>query len=99
MNEKDFEHRLTEVEGRSKSNTKRLDKMEKVQETLTDLVKSVATIAQKQVDMDGDMKEVKADVKAIVGKPGKRWDSIVEKALLTIVSGLVAFVLFKLGIG
>ena len=99
MNEKDFEHRLTEVEGRSKSNTKRLDKMEKVQETLTDLVKSVATIAQKQVDMDGDMKEVKADVKAIVGKPGKRWDSIVEKALLTIVAGLVTFALLKLGLG
>ena len=99
MNEKNFEHRLTKAEGLIKSNTKRLDKMEKVQETLTDLVKSVATIAQKQVDMDGDMKEVKADVKAIVGKPGKRWDSIVEKALLAIVSGLVAFVLFKLGIG
>ena len=99
MDEKDFEHRLTEVEERSKSNTKRLNKMEKVQETLTELVQSVATIAQKQVDMNDDMKEMKAEVKILAAKPGKRWDSIVEKALLTVVAGIVAFILVKVGIG
>ncbi len=99
MDEKDFEHRLTEVEERTKSNTKRLNKMEKMQETLTELAQSVATIAQKQVDMNDDMKEMKAEVKTLAAKPGKRWDSIVEKALLTVVAGLVTFALIKLGIG
>ena len=99
MDEKDFEHRLTEVEERTKSNTKRLNKVEKMQETLTELAQSVATIAQKQVDMNDDMKEMKAEVKTLAAKPGKRWDSIVEKALLTVVAGLVTFALIKLGIG
>jgi len=99
MNEKDFEHRLTQVEERSKSNTKRLNKLEELQETLTELVQAVATIAQKQSDMDSDMKEVKADVKGIAGKPGKRWEAIVEKALTALVAGLVAYALMKFGIG
>jgi hypothetical protein len=59
----------------------------------------VATIAQKQVDMDTDMKEVKADVKTIAGKPAKRWEGIVEKVLLTVVAALVSWCMFKMGIG
>lgn len=99
MNEKDFEHRLTKCEDRSASNTKRLNKLEELMETLTELVKSVATIAQKQKDMDDDMKEIKADVKGIAGKPGKRWETIVEKALTAVVAGLVAYALMRFGIG
>lgn len=99
MDEKDFEHRLTAVEACANANTRRLDRMERVQETLTELVRSVSTIAQKQEDMDGDMKEVKADVKTLAGKPGKRWEGVVEKALLTVVTVLVTYALVKLGIG
>lgn len=99
MDELEYERRLSHVEDRSKSNTRRLDKMEKVQETLTDLVQSVATIAQKQVDMDTDMKEVKADVKTIAGKPAKRWESIVEKALLTAVAAMVSWCMVRIGLG
>lgn len=99
MNEKDFEHRLTQVEERSKSNTKRLNNLEELQGTLTDLVTSVATIAQKQTDMTDDMKEMKAEVKCLAGKPGKRWEAIVEKALTALVAGLVAYALMKVGIG
>ena len=99
MNEKDFEHRLTQVEERSKSNTKRLNNLEELQGTLTDLVTSVATIAQKQTDMTDDMKEMKAEVKCRAGKPGKRWEAIVEKALTALVAGLVAYALMKFGLG
>lgn len=99
MNELELERRITTVEDRSKSNTHRLDKVEKAQEDITELVKSVASIAQKQEDMDGDMKEIKADVKTLAGKPGKRWDAIVEKALLTLVAALVTYALYKIGIG
>lgn len=99
MDELEIERRLTSVEGQTKSNTKRLNKMEAVQETLTELVKSVATIAQKQVDMDNDMKEVKAAVHGLAGKPGKRWEAMVEKAIGALVAALVAYALLRLGIG
>ena len=90
---------MTALEDRCKANQKRLDKLERVQKTLTELVQSVATIAQKQVDMDSDMKELKADVKLLAGKPARRWDAVVEKALLTITAAVVGWVLWQLGIG
>lgn len=91
--------RLVKVEDMAKGNKRRIEKIEKAQEDITELVKSVASIAQKQLDMDSDMKEIKADVKSLAEKPGKRWDSIVEKALLTAVAAIVGFILLKLGIG
>ena len=98
MDELEYERRLSHVEDRAKSNTRRLDKMEKVQETLTDLVQSVATIAQKQVDMDADLTEIKADVKNITLKPAKRWDNVIDKALLAAVGALVAYIAVRLGL-
>ena len=95
----DNEHRLTKVEELAAGNKRRIEKVERAQENITALVESVASIAQKQKDMDNDMKEIKADVKTLAGKPGQRWDSIVEKALLAIVAALVGWVMIKLGIG
>ena len=98
MDELSIERRLTSVEDRSKSNQHRLDKVEEAQENITALVKSVAAIAQKQTDMDSDMKEIKADVKTLTAKPGKRWDGIVEKALLTVTAAVVGWLLWRWGI-
>ena len=99
MDELEIERRLSHVEDRSKSNTHRLDEVERRQEDMTELVQSVATIAQKQTDMDADVREIKTDVKALAAKPGKRWEGIVDKALLAVVAALVGYILFKLGIG
>lgn len=99
MDELEMERRLSHVEDRSKSNTHRLDEVERRQEDMTELVQSVATIAQKQTDMDADVREIKTDVKALAAKPGKRWEGIVDKALLAVVAALVGYILFKLGIG
>ena len=73
--------------------------MEKRQEDITELVRSISAIAQKQTDMDADMKEIKADVKSISQKPARRWEAVVEKALLTVVAALVGWMLYRLGIG
>ena len=97
MNEIELERRLCAVEDRSKSNSQRLGRVEQRQEDMTQLVTSVAAIAQKQMDMDEDVQEVKAEVKAINLKPAKRWDGIVEKAILAAVGVLVVYVAMKLG--
>ena len=99
MTELQVERRLSRVEDRSKSNTHRLDEVEKRQEDITELVRSVSAIAQKQTDMDADMKEIKADIKSISQKPARRWETVVEKALLTAVAALVGWLMFRLGIG
>ncbi len=99
MDELEYERRLSRVEDRSKSNTYRLGELEKRQENLSELVRSVAAIAQKQTDMDADMQEIKADVKRITDRPARRWETVVEKALLTLVAALVGWILVRLGIG
>ena len=98
MNEIELERRLCAVEDRSKSNSHRLKTVEERQEDMTQLVTSVAAIAQKQLDMDEDVKEIKTEVKAINLKPAKRWEGIVEKAILAAVSVLVAYMAVKLGL-
>ena len=90
--------RLTKAEDRGKSNTHRIEKLEEQQEDLTTLIQSVATIAQKQVDMDTDLKEIKGDLKTISLRPAKRWESIVDKAVLAAVGVLMAYIAVKLGL-
>lgn len=98
MNELEWERRLCAVEDRSKSNSYRLRSLEDKQDAMTKLVQSVAAMAQKQVDMDADLKEIKADVKNINLKPAKRWDDIVNKALLAAMGILIAYVAVRLGL-
>ena len=93
MDELQWEHRLSVVEDRSKSNRYRLDELEKRQENLTELVKSVATIAQKQTDMDGDLQEIKQDVKGILAVPQKRWDTLLAAVITAIVTALLTALL------
>lgn len=94
----EIEHRLTEVESRSKSNTHRLDEMEKRQDDLDELVSTVKVLADREVRVENDVKEIKDDVKSIKQKPIKRWDSIVDKIILTIVAAVIGFLLAQLGL-
>ena len=94
----EYEGRLTRVEERSKSNSHRLDSVEKRQEEIGELVTSMATMAQKQETMERDVSEIKTKIDVMVSKPGKRWDAIVDKVLLGIVAALVAYALAQLGL-
>lgn len=92
------EQRLTEVEARSKSNSRRLDAMEKRQNNLDELVGTVKALAVREENMENDVKEIKSDVKELTSKPGKRWEAIVEKALGLLVAALVGFLLAQIGL-
>ena len=96
----DMEHerRLTEVEARSKSNAHRLDEVEKKQDDLSELVGTVKVLADREVRVEKDVKEIKDDVKVLKAKPGKLWEGVLEKALYTVVGGIVAYVLVRLGL-
>lgn len=95
----EMEHdKLTKLEERSKSNSHRLDELEVRIKNNEELVTSVALLAQKQETIEGDIKEIKSTVKTIADKPGKRWDSIVEKALLTVIGAIVLYMLAQIGI-
>lgn len=93
MNPEEMALKLTETEARSKSNTKRLDKVEERQDALDRLITSVEVLATREESVEKDVKEIKSDVKALTSKPGKRWEGIVDKALAAIVGGFIAWIL------
>ena len=91
--------KVQQVEDRSESNSRRLDEVEKKLADNDQMLASIARLDQRQKDMDTDVKEIKTDVKALGGKPAKRWESIVDKALMAVVTALVGYILIKLGLG
>ena len=91
MDELQMEHRVTAVEKLAGSNRHRLEDIEKRQDNLDELVKSVALFAQEQEYIKEDVKEIKADVKALTDKPAKRWDSLVDKLLLVAAGAFLGW--------
>lgn len=91
------EERLTAVESRSKSNSHRLDAVEKRQDILDELVGTVKALPVREEIMESDLKEIKSDVKELSGKSGKRWDNIVDKVLLTVIGAILLYILARLG--
>ena len=98
MTQESIETRVTRLEEHVQTLDDKALELQKQQKNMTELIQSVASIAQKQSDMDTDLKEIKSDVKNIILKPAKRWDSIVEKAILAAVGALVAYAAVKIGL-
>lgn len=85
--------RVTEADDRSKSNKHRIDDLEKRQDAFDDLVKSVAVFAKEQEHIQEDVKEIKADVKALTDKPAKRWDGLMDKLIYAAVGAFLAWLM------
>lgn len=97
-NEKDFEHRLTVVEGRSKSNTHRLDDIEKRQDDHDELVSTVKVLAVREEIVENTVKKIDSKVETLTGKPGQRWEGLVNQIITIVVAAIAGFVLAKIGL-
>ena len=97
----DLEHekRLTEIESRSKSNTKRIDKLEEQTEAINSLATSMAVMAEKQIEINNTVTMLDGKVTAIEKKPAKLWEALVEKVIWAVVAAVVGFLLAKIGLG
>ena len=94
----EVEHRLTSLEDRTKSNTHRITEIEQRQNDLDELVSTVKVLADREERVEDDVKEIKNDVKSLTAKPGKRFDNIVDKIILTIIAAVIGFLLAQFGI-
>ena len=92
------EHRLTSVEERSKSNTIRLDELEKRQNNLDELVGTVKVLVVREENVETDVKEIKSDVKNLTNKPAKKLESITQTIIAVIVTALITYILSTIGI-
>lgn len=94
----DHEKRLTDVEATCRSNTHRIDDLEKRQDNLDELVSTVEVLAVREENVESDVKEIKSDVKDLASKPAKRWDSVVDKIIMIIVAAVVGYILAHVGL-
>ena len=96
----DLEHerRLAAVEQRAKSNTHRLDKLEETTETLNRLATSMEVMANRQEQVMDTVEKLDGKVTALEMKPGKQWETLMEKALWTVVAAFLGYVLGQLGL-
>ena len=81
-----FEGRLTKAETK-------IEELEKRQDNLDDLVITVKTLATREENVESDVKEIKTDVKDIISKPAKRWDTIIASIITAIVAGIIGYLL------
>ncbi len=59
---------------------------------------SVALIEQRLDQIKEDTEEIRTNVQDMRDKPGKRWESIVEKAIWAVCAAVIAFLLARLGL-
>ena len=95
--EREFEHRLTEVEERSKSNTHRIDEVEHRQDDLDKLVTTVALLAEREQKVEGSVEEIKQDVKSLTTKSAKRWDNLVNQIISILAAAVIGYVIAQIG--
>lgn len=98
MMELNNEHRLTEVEARSKSNQRRIESLEKRQDNLEELTVTVKGLAIREENVENTVNEIKSDVKELTNKPAKRWDGIVTQIIGLIVAAIVGFIFARIGL-
>ncbi|MBQ7326625.1 MAG: hypothetical protein IJW93_04005 [Clostridia bacterium] len=94
----DHERRLTEVEERAKSNSHRIDEVERRQDSLDELVGTVKVLAVRERQVEADVKEIKGDVKSLTGKPAQRWEMLITQIITLLVAAAIGFILARIGL-
>lgn len=89
--ELEFAEKLVEIDQRSKSNTHRLEAVEKNQEALNSIATSVAVMAEQQKNISKKVDDIDNKVDAIESKPAKRWDSMMDKLIAALVGAFLAW--------
>ena len=105
MDHEELAVKLAEVDARSRSNTHRLDAVEKSSDALHELAASVKVMANELKRQGESVEEIKDDVTnlghkvdSIEKKPAKRWEGIVDKLIWGVIGAVLAFLLTKIGL-
>lgn len=90
----DFEHRLTEVEQRAKSNTIRIDEHDQEIKENNNLIGAIKELATEVKYMRADLNDTIERLNKLEGKDVDKW----EKFKWLLVAGLVTIVLGSLAV-
>lgn len=98
MNEIETEHRITEVEQRTKSNTHRIDKLEPIvgeihtmSKTMVELVQEVKHTNEAVSGLDAKVERMDNRVDEMEKAPAKRLNNTKDKIIDNIVGAVIGF--------
>ena len=90
MNDAELEHRLTEIEQRSKSNTRRIDKLEQIQSELKAISTTLVKVGDKVEYLGKSVDYLSDKVEVTEEQPKKTLGTIKSAIITSIISGLIA---------
>lgn len=93
MNDAELEHRLTEVEQRSKSNTKRIDKLELIQNELKAISTTLIKVGDKVEYLGNSVDTLNKKVAETEEQPKKTLGTIKAAIITAICSGLISIII------
>ena len=71
----------------------RIEKLEQQQKDLNKLVTAVEVLASREKSVETDVKEIKADVKTITQKSGRRWDAMIDRVLYVLIGAALSLLM------
>ena len=96
----DLEHRITTVEDRAKSNTRRLDRLEKVTDaihemstTMVQLVEQTKHTNENVAIINDKVENLNSKVECIEREPAEKLKHLKDKVITAIVTGVVGAIL------
>lgn len=95
MTNEEIAVKLAEEEHRGKSNTHRIDKLEKDQEILHRLVTAVEVMVTKQTAMAEKVDKIDDKVSALEAVPSDRWKSLIGYVVSAAVSAIITLLVHK----
>lgn len=95
--EQEWNGRMTALEERISSNSRRIGELERGQETLQRLATAVEVLATKQASVAENVQHLNHKMDVVEQRPTKRWDSLVDKILLALAGAFIAFLLAQGG--
>lgn len=105
MTEEETAMKISDIEHRAISNTRRIEKLELQTESIQRLATSVEIMVKEQGHqteaierIEKNVEKLDNKVEVLEKKPGKRWDSVVDKILMLLIGAVMAFLLAKLGL-
>ena len=100
MNEVEIEHRITELEQRTKSNTHRLDKLDPIVEeihtmsnTMVQMVQEIKHTNETVKGLDKKMDHMDHRVDEMEKAPAKKYDRAKDKIFDTVLGVIVGFLI------
>ena len=94
----DVKLEIQKIKDEQKALVSKLSEQAQMISDIQQLSVSVSVLANNMDAMLKEQQKQNGRLENLETKPTKRWDSIVEKILTTIVVGLVTYVMVKLGI-